>query len=144
VSEKTANGRDWDPYSPGGYSRPDPYATGSGVGTYDNCQGHGVTEGTATSTASDSTSPAWNQEVLSWIAWHDMSYAITLNVTDDDFGLGGEPIGTCQVENIPTPNLLPAVVTSDCEGGGSITIRIEPADADTVHTENVPLGGVCG
>lgn len=144
VTEKAADGRDWDTNAVGGFTRPDPYATGFGDGEADNCKGYPTVQGTPTSTDDDTTTPHWNQETLSWIAWHDMSSSVDLVVTDDDVGLGGEPIGTCKFENIPTPDQLPAVITSDCGGGGSMTIRIEPADNDPVDTVNVPVGGTCG
>lgn len=143
VTEKAADGRDWDPYLVGGYRRPDPYATGYADGQAENCQGHPSLEGTPTSTAADTTTPEWNRETLSWIAWHDMSDAVELVVIDDDVGPEGELIGTCRIENIPTPDALPAVVTSDCGGGGSMTIRIEPADADAVATGKLVILGSC-
>jgi hypothetical protein len=143
LPEKAGDGGDWDPTAVGDYTRPDPYVTGYGDGGADDCRGHPTTEGSPTSTAHDTTAPSWNQETLSWIAWHDMSWGIDLVVTDDDVGLGGEPMGTCRVEGIPAPSALPAVITADCVGGGSMTIRIEPADPRPVQTENVPIGGVC-
>ena len=143
VSEKAADGRDWDPYLAGAYTRPDPYAIAYADGQKDNCQGHPWLEGSPTSTASDTTAPEWNRESLSGIAWHDMSTGIELFVTDDDVGPGGEPIGSCVITDIPPPEALPAVITSDCGGGGSMTIRIEPADAAIVKTSKLVIFGSC-
>lgn len=142
VTEKAADGRDWDPYLVGGFRRPDPYATGWAHGQRINCQGHAIVQGSATSTAADTTTPEWNRETLSWIAWHDMSDDVYLEVIDDDVGLDGEPIGYCEITNIPTPDALPAVITHDC-GNGTMTIRIEPADGDRVDTDYISPGGAC-
>ena len=143
VTEKAADGLDWDPYLTGGYRMPDPYATAYADGQKINCQGHPSLIGTPTSTADDTTTPEWNRETLSWVAWHDISDSVELVVIDDDLGPEGELIGTCLIEDIPAPDALPAVVTSDCGGGGSMTIRIEPADAETVETRKIVILGSC-
>lgn len=143
VIELTAEGDDWDSTAVGDYARPDPYVEVITEGEYEGCKGYPVLEGTTTSTADDTTSPVWNQKVLSWVGWHDISTWIELRVTDDDVGIGGQYMGGCRIEGIPRADALPAVITSDCDVG-SFTIRIEPAGGEAVETENVPIGAVCG
>ncbi len=141
VVDRTADGRAWDQYAAGGYALPDTYVTGYGDGEAVNCMGHAGVVGTPTSTASDTTAPEWDQETLSWVAWHDLSSALELVLTDDDVGPGGELIGACSIE-MPPPEELPSVITADC-AGGSVTVRIDPADGDPVATGVTVILGSC-
>lgn len=137
IPSSRPDGASWDP-SLGDLKNPDVRAAAFSRG----CSGHALVEGTLTSTVGDTLNPRWSQEVLSWITWGDLEHSLTIDLEDEDI-FHSDLIGSCSVE-LPGPAALEGEHQLECEDGGSVIIRFQPADDEVVPTRAHPQGGTCG